>query len=144
MMNKDTYFLFCCDRQLRVWPLLNFDTDAAPVPVFVMSSLLSCTLYNLAHRNFNHTKWHCFWTTAHTQSAKHGIKSSAFIYFYIKTTGWIRTQSVALLVIRLRKDGIFRSCVNKTWQTLTMNGLLDIPGPAIGCPKGVMEGLFWP
>lgn len=23
-----------------------------------------------------------------------------------------------------------------------MNGLLDMPGPAMGCPKGVMEGLF--
>lgn len=25
-----------------------------------------------------------------------------------------------------------------------MNGLLDMPGPAMGCPKGVMEGLLWP
>lgn len=27
---------------------------------------------------------------------------------------------------------------------LTIKGLLDMLGPAIGCPKGVMEGLFWP
>lgn len=29
-------------------------------------------------------------------------------------------------------------------DTLTIKGLLDMLGEAIGCPKGVMEGLFWP
>lgn len=36
----------------------------------------------------------------------------------------------------------FTNCMFKTQHMLTMKGLLDMPGPAMGCPKGVMEGLF--
>lgn len=41
-----------------------------------------------------------------------------------------------LKVIKLQNGKTKLQCM------LTMNGLLDMPGPAMGCPKGVMEGLF--
>lgn len=41
-------------------------------------------------------------------------------------------------------DMAFEKRGKRRGNMLTINGLLDMPGPAMGCPKGVMEGLFCP
>lgn len=63
------------------------------------------------------------------------LKWNEYQVFSVKYIQWFLWDVKALDI--LEKVG-----ENKRQCMLTMNGLLDMPGPAMGCPKGVMEGLF--